>query len=1490
MRPNQLFSALVFALVLAVIIFSPAQAVSSKGKRFYFAFQPNIYAMLSQTVRPSLTVLISSEESATGTVKVPGLGFTAHFNVVPGELARISVPLEAADHPWRQVVNRAVIVEADKDITVYGLNRNAFTTDAFLALPVEAASKHFRAMTFFSHADDHNQATIVGIYDNTEVTVRPLYRSRSTEVARDGVPFTITLNSGDIYTHIPVIDANGRWTWSWDISGTMIDASAPVALMGGAKCADVPVSTPFCDHIAEQIPPVSNWGTIFMTVPIATRLNGDVIRVLASEDGTTININGEDKYTLKAGHFRDLILAEPSIIKSTAPILVAQYTTGSRYDGVVGDPFMMLVPPAEQYLDSYGFISLSEQEGFPVGYINLIAPSSDIASIVMDGENIDPSLFSPIGSSGYSGAQVPVAPGSHVLKAAAPVGLFVYGFGDYDSYGYPGGMNFDLINSRGDSFPPNVRIIQFESRAEVLLGDSEDINLNGILDPGEDMNGNGIIDRRSEDVNQNGVLDPGEDLNGDGVIDRDTGIFRIGLDDAAENLVLDLGQFVPGSLHASVTVRPINPALPARGDLVVQDGAGNTVRQNITFTSSERIFSDVRLVSTLSSTDIDLDSSSFSVPPDSITAEHGKTVLEWYFDAVSIGELEQLGYDVVLRNAAPNEDRLVTHNLELFYSDIDGQPVHRSFGERRVSVLPSLFEASLSASSLEATAHQSIQLTGMLRNLGPADTESVYEIVLLDSAGQPVSVLMPKTNLLLAGDEVQALPTLSFNIGGLYLGEYIVRLLVRDAAGTHSAQDQVTIRVVPDGQPLYAAKISTDKQQYAANQTVVVSARISNPSANAILENAEAIIRIQGPGTGLLWESEQPVPTIHLGAFHDYQFDVPLGGAAPGQYRATLDVRDQTGTVRASSEYAFELTSSQQTGAGLSAAITLDPSATLRTEQLTVTASLSNQGNSTLTDIPLLLRIVDASSRQVLAALPLGEATLAIGGTAEYTASWIANVVAGRQYVAMLEGSFAAGPRILATAPLEVSEKLLSSMATDGRGRLLVLLDDADVSGDQCTGLSELGIRFDTDTILREGSQLRVELLDQSGQVLDIEQLEIDYSARNQNQAQSLADEMIISEVSAGAVSITLLPAGSVASLGGNSYQLRLTSQGEAGERVWQSDLFSTACGEVAKGQSVSTGFRVSRVYGMDRPEPYGPQSAPGTLTQRRAIESILEHADWQFTMVNSGDAFAEELASGGYAVALLLSEQVKLAESVQSLLVARVADGMGLVVAGQHDNRNGRIDEALGVKQTGKLTGITGVTIQNFPSVELTAPLSFRFGPKPDRVSLDGAMQLATFSGGKGAGTAISRNRHGDGEAIYFAFDLLIQAAAENPQDGWKDLLLAALADVHPEQSLLQAGNATPITLQIENLGLATIGEVRIQLPAGMQLIDAGSGAISPDGSLYYPFAVDHDEVESWTFRVRLPEQPGQIVITGAIRVQDVAGEWVDYGLVEAKLDVVSQ
>ena len=63
----------------------------------------------------------------------------------------------------------------------------------------------------------------------------------------------------------------------------------------------------------------------------------------------------------------------------------------------------------------------------------------------------------------------------------------------------------------------------------------EDLNGNGILDPGEDWDGDGRLDEIEEDTNGNGKLDPEEDLDNDGIRDGDN----------VENIFLALFQGKP---------------------------------------------------------------------------------------------------------------------------------------------------------------------------------------------------------------------------------------------------------------------------------------------------------------------------------------------------------------------------------------------------------------------------------------------------------------------------------------------------------------------------------------------------------------------------------------------------------------------------------------------------------------------------------------------------------------------------------------------------------------------------------------------------------------------------------------------------------------------------------------------------------------------------------------------------------------------------------
>src|SRR5207247_5884886 len=83
--------------------------------------------------------------------------------------------------------------------------------------------------------------------------------------------------------------------------------------------------------------------------------------------------------------------------------------------------------------------------GFAINYANVVAPTASLGSITLDGNPISASSFMPIGVSGYSGAQVPIAAGMHNFDGPASFGVFVYGFNQDEGYGYPGGMNMSAV-------------------------------------------------------------------------------------------------------------------------------------------------------------------------------------------------------------------------------------------------------------------------------------------------------------------------------------------------------------------------------------------------------------------------------------------------------------------------------------------------------------------------------------------------------------------------------------------------------------------------------------------------------------------------------------------------------------------------------------------------------------------------------------------------------------------------------------------------------------------------------------------------------------------------------------------------------------------------------------------------------------------------------------------------------------------------------------
>ena len=403
-----------------------AQGSDSKGKDFWLMFDANY------NNSGTLTLFITSDVNTSGTVSIPGISFSAPFTVTANTVTSVVVPTSVSIHVNDVVDDLGIHVTSDAEVTVYGLNQIPFTTDAYLGLPTDVLGTDYIVLNYKSGSLG-GDIGIVGTANGTTVAITP---SVTTLSHTAGVAYNITLNQGQTYELENTGDVNA------DLTGTLITSSKPVGVMGTVRCANIPPGAGYCDHICEMLPPTTTWGKKFGTVPLKSRSNGDTWRFLASENNTIVSINGVAQPAINKGQFIETLLSTQSIIESNNPILVAQYSNGSTFSGNPGDPFMMLIPPLEQFLADYTLTTVS---GFVAHYINLIAPNSIVGSLTLDGTSVPASEFSPIGSTGYSGAQLTVEEGSHTLKGALPFGAFQYGFNQDDSYGYPGGQSFSEV-------------------------------------------------------------------------------------------------------------------------------------------------------------------------------------------------------------------------------------------------------------------------------------------------------------------------------------------------------------------------------------------------------------------------------------------------------------------------------------------------------------------------------------------------------------------------------------------------------------------------------------------------------------------------------------------------------------------------------------------------------------------------------------------------------------------------------------------------------------------------------------------------------------------------------------------------------------------------------------------------------------------------------------------------------------------------------------
>jgi hypothetical protein len=288
-----------------------------------------------------------------------------------------------------------------------------------------------------------SQMSIVGTADGTVVTITPSAALTSGQPA--GVPFNVTLNNRQAVEF--------RATGTGDLTGTTISSTDKVGVLGGHLCGNVPASTTFCDHLIDEIPTTSNFGTQFVVLPTEQGGPGDVLKILARDDGTVVNFSDGRSFNLNAGQFGTLDTAgqftnNRTFVTSNKPILLGEFMIGQSLGGN-GDPAFSLVPDVSQWLKEYIF-------NVPAGdyndFLGVAIDSSALGSLLLDGVSVSPSCFAAVPTTTYVACNVPSSDGSHHIIASSPFMLMGHGFNDnFASYYGIGGSAL----SGGGLPPPN---------------------------------------------------------------------------------------------------------------------------------------------------------------------------------------------------------------------------------------------------------------------------------------------------------------------------------------------------------------------------------------------------------------------------------------------------------------------------------------------------------------------------------------------------------------------------------------------------------------------------------------------------------------------------------------------------------------------------------------------------------------------------------------------------------------------------------------------------------------------------------------------------------------------------------------------------------------------------------------------------------------------------------------------------------------------------
>ncbi|XP_033759578.1 IgGFc-binding protein-like [Pecten maximus] len=476
----------------------------NQGKEFIIAFMEN------NPNDENLDLFITTFSNDNVSVTVNSLGYHGNgfinkqFHVSRGSTTLVSVDIELRME-GSSLSPKGIVVQANEEIIVYGVNRQHYTSDAFLGLPTDVLGQEYYTVTFLpttpkSYAQ-YAQLLVVSAFNDTQVQITFPESDDFSHVTFDGIEYhggdtlNITMDRCDALQ----LQAEGYF----DLTGAYIKSDKPVALFSGNIRAVVGVSSS-SDHLVEQLISTDRWGKRFVIVPIPAREIGDYFKVVANTDATGIDIKcinnasiitSERIVLAKAGSY-ELVEMDPKsycYIVANNSVLIVQIVKSDQNDD--HDPALILIPPLEQYAAEYMFTTPRRTDGSYENFFLFVVKEEDKDGLRIDGVPFPSTIeYVSIPDTSLVAGYIAIGDGFHRFNHISPIsvfGGFMYGRYAFETYGMPVGLRMAEINK-----PCSMTADE--------IGDGRDNDCDGLID-----------EELCTDVNA------GQDDDGDGKVDED---------------------------------------------------------------------------------------------------------------------------------------------------------------------------------------------------------------------------------------------------------------------------------------------------------------------------------------------------------------------------------------------------------------------------------------------------------------------------------------------------------------------------------------------------------------------------------------------------------------------------------------------------------------------------------------------------------------------------------------------------------------------------------------------------------------------------------------------------------------------------------------------------------------------------------------------------------------------------------------------------------